>query len=572
MPQDDGLQARVEELAKRLSAVEGRLAELEGKPGAAAADPLVSQPVPAAGPATAPIPVGLVPLLGRTLVVLGGGYLLRAAADTGALPVVAAALAGLVYAAAWLARADREGANPARRASATFHGLAALAIALPLVLENTLRFRAFTPAAGTLALVLAAAAGIAVGWRRELAVLRWAGALIGVASALVLLIGARDPLPVAFGLLGFAGTLEAVTGARHGGLRWPAATGADLAVLACLALATRSGGPPESYASMPLPLVAAAALLLPLVYVGSAAWRTLASVSRPGLFELLQTPASLLIGLAGAASALAAGAIATQPIGATALILGLGCYLAAFSVIDRRSGQTQTFYAYTSLGGVLTAVGCLWLARGGALTFLLATLGLAGVALALRSGRRTLGAHGALFLVGACWAGGLFSLARQGLLSPAGFTSPALGIAAAGALAACLAGYVALVRGAAALPGGGVWSRLALAAALAWSSAGIVAVLLATLHASAAGEPPGAAAVATARTAVLSALAVALAALARRTRARELAYLVPAVLVGTGLKLLLEDFRFGRPASLFLTLALYGGALIATSRLGRTDE
>jgi hypothetical protein len=86
-----------------------------------------------------------------------------------------------------------------------------------------------------------------------------------------------------------------------------------------------------------------------------------------------------------------------------------------------------------------------------------------------------------------------------------------------------------------------------------------------------AGQEPGAGALATARTAALSALAITMSALARRVSASELTCLVPAVLIATGAKLLLEDFRHGHPASLFLTLALYGGALIATSRLGRSD-
>ena len=52
---------------------------------------------------------------------------------------------------------------------------------------------------------------------------------------------------------------------------------------------------------------------------------------------------------------------------------------------------------------------------------------------------------------------------------------------------------------------------------------------------------------------------------------RELGWLVYPLLVGEGLRLLLEDIRYGRPATLFITLALYGGALIATSGLMRRN-
>lgn len=572
MPRDDGPSGTLEELSRRLSAVEARLAVLEGEsPSAAAAGP-ASPAVEQGGAPAAALPAGFVAFLGRTLVVLGGGYLLRAAADTGAVPVAGAAIAGLGYALAWLLRAATEGAKAERRASATFHGLAALLIALPLVLETTLRFRAFSPAAGTLAVVTTATAALVVGRRHELFVLRWAGVTLGVAAALVLLVGARDPLPIGLGLLGFAATVEALTTWRHQGLRWPAAAGANLALATTVALATRPEGPPEGYAALPPALVAVAALLLPLIYLGSAASRTLAAGGHPGIFEALQVPAALLVGLGGAAKAFHAGAIPTGPVGAAALALGAGCYLLAFSVIDRRSEQAGTFYGYTTVGGVLTAVGCVWLAGGAGLAAALGSLGLAGVFLGLRSGRRTLAIHGALFLLGGCAAAGLFAIAWLGLLSSAGFEPPSLGLAGVGALSACAAAYIALVRRPGALPEGGFISRLLLASGLAFFGAGVASLLLQELLGWAIGRRPEAALLASARTAVLSLLAVALAALARRARARELARLVPVCLVATGIKLLVEDLRLGSPASLFLTLAVYGGALIGTARIGASSE
>jgi hypothetical protein len=214
-------------------------------------------------------------------------------------------------------------------------------------------------------------------------------------------------------------------------------------------------------------------------------------------------------------------------------------------------------------------VGCLWLATSHLLTALFAALGLAAVDLGLRTGRRTLGIHGVLFLLGACASAGLLPAAGRALFAPAGSAMPAPGLAAAGAFAACLAAYVGLVRRAATLPGGGFWPRLVLACCLGWSVAGSTTLALVGGLSWLAGRSLGAGAQATSRTAVLSALAIALSALARRVSARELALLAPTVLVVTGVKLVVEDFQQGHPASIFLTLALYGGALIATSRLGR---
>jgi hypothetical protein len=49
----------------------------------------------------------------------------------------------------------------------------------------------------------------------------------------------------------------------------------------------------------------------------------------------------------------------------------------------------------------------------------------------------------------------------------------------------------------------------------------------------------------------------------------EGAWLVYPLLALTGLKFVLEDFRVGRPGTLFLAFALYGLALIVAPRLAR---
>ena len=70
--------------------------------------------------------------------------------------------------------------------------------------------------------------------------------------------------------------------------------------------------------------------------------------------------------------------------------------------------------------------------------------------------------------------------------------------------------------------------------------------------------------------AALAAAALALAWAGRSERFRESAWLVYPVLAAGGLKLLAEDLPRSRPATLFIALALYGGALIIAPRLLRT--
>jgi hypothetical protein len=108
-----------------------------------------------------------------------------------------------------------------------------------------------------------------------------------------------------------------------------------------------------------------------------------------------------------------------------------------------------------------------------------------------------------------------------------------------------------------------------LAGLLAWICAGMGTMWLAGGLARAPGPDADFAYLATSRTAILCTLAVLMAWSARKYSLRELGWLVYPLLVGEGMRLLLEDIRYGRPSTLFVTLALYGGALIATSSLMR---
>jgi hypothetical protein len=81
---------------------------------------------------------------------------------------------------------------------------------------------------------------------------------------------------------------------------------------------------------------------------------------------------------------------------------------------------------------------------------------------------------------------------------------------------------------------------------------------------------PGVAAVL--RTAVLAGLALALAWGARRGTWPELGWLVYPLLALGGVKLLLQDLRDGRPATLVVSLALYGAVLVVAPRLMRPVE
>jgi hypothetical protein len=124
---------------------------------------------------------------------------------------------------------------------------------------------------------------------------------------------------------------------------------------------------------------------------------------------------------------------------------------------------------------------------------------------------------------------------------------------------------------------GRTWGRLSrlpklLVAALSIFCAGGLAITLgATLLPAGADGSADAASLAVLRTATLAAAAVVLAVASRLDAIVEAGWLVYPFLAAGGLKLLVEDFRVGRPGALVLSFALLGGALILAPRLRRRE-
>ena len=174
----------------------------------------------------------VVALVGRTLFVLAGAFLLRALTDSGRLDAGPGVLLGLAFAATWIVMADRAGGR-GHGASAAFHGLAFVLIAFPLLFEATTRFHFLNAAAAAAGLGGCTAVALAVGWRRHLQGLAWV-ATIGRPSRRP----SRSPWPPrnsarsrsSSSLLGVA-TLWLGYVLEWTLLRWPVALFADLAIL-----------------------------------------------------------------------------------------------------------------------------------------------------------------------------------------------------------------------------------------------------------------------------------------------------------------------------------------------------
>ena len=163
----EGLDRTVCELSRRLEALEAQRAGpaavgapsrpgVAGSPGAAAATSIAATAaavaeIAAAAPRPAPAAAGpsLATLVGRTCIVLGGAFLLRALTQgswnsgesgVGELGVGV----GIAYAAIWLVLAHRAG-KAGRVHDASAHGMATAIIAFPLIWEATTRFQVLPP-------------------------------------------------------------------------------------------------------------------------------------------------------------------------------------------------------------------------------------------------------------------------------------------------------------------------------------------------------------------------------------------------------------------------------------------
>jgi hypothetical protein len=148
---------------------------------------------------------------------------------------------------------------------------------------------------------------------------------------------------------------------------------------------------------------------------------------------------------------------------------------------------------------------------------------------------------------------------------PRGIT---LAMLAAGALAAWLAAARPHPQGG--VPAGSL--RLVIAVVFAWTACGALIGTLAPVVAGLPDRSVDLGVLATLRTGVLAVAALAIARAGQTARFREWMWLVYPLLVVIGLKMVAQDFKFSRPATLFIALALYGAALIVAPRLRRSGS
>ncbi|MGE3842640.1 MAG: hypothetical protein AB7I50_13725 [Vicinamibacterales bacterium] len=567
---DDRL-ARIEDelhaIERQVLDFEHRLATLEARPQSPrsqADEAGVDVAADAARPATAAAITDLVTVLslaGRSLIVLGGAYLLRAITEAGALPPRAGSLSALGYATLWVFAADRA-ARRGRPLDATFHGLVSSLVAYPLIYEATVRFEYFTAALSAVALAALGALALWVAWRRSHQVLAWVTTVSMLVVIAALAPATQTPLPYAWCLvlLGVA-TLWLGYVKDWTALRWPAAVAVDLigAGLVARAVVTPPRDPPAAVVLLLLAMLAA--------YLASTAIRTLVRRRNVIPFEVVQTAAVLAVGLGGIMWILQAAAVSTLGFGIVVAAMGASCYAVAFAFVGRLQHREKNFYFYTSVALVFTLVGAYLLFGSRGLPWAATVLGCVSAWLGVRRGRFALSLHGAIYLVVAAAASQLIRLAGSAMWGETASASLPLSVVIVFVAAALMfaAGLPRPLR-----PDAGERllhvPRTVVLVTLVWGASGILVVAIAA--ALSAGRDAGAvmAHVPAIRTVVLSFGALVLGILAGRTHLTEARWLVYPVLLVTGMKILLVDLQAAPAASLVAALGTYGAALIVAPR------
>lgn len=572
VPDRGDLAAQLESLSTRVEQIERRLAALEGRGPGEPHPTNFGTPLSAVAVATSELPHGAMgetlALVGRSLVILAGAFVLRALTESGVLPQSLGAAFGIAYGVLWLFFADRA-AGKGATLGATFHGLTSAVIVFPLLVEGTSQFNFLSAPASAAALLAVSLAGFVVARRGALTPLLWVVTIGAGATAVALGISSRE-------LMLFVGVLFGIAiaafwaGSRHGwsGPGWFVVALLDglLALMACMSLVA----PPERTAHLfSLPLLVGG--LLGMVALSFAAFilRTYRTRSAVCWQEIAQGSIALVVGFGGALCVTHRAGTGALVAGVVGLVLAGAAYLTSFTFIDRIEGRRVSFIFYTTAALVLTLLATISLWHGAPLAIALSIAAFATAWIGSAWRRETLSLHATICLVAAAAAAGLGGLAFETLFGPL-VPTPA---AAAPEMLLVLA-VAAVFCWLPIASHGRTWgsiSRLPKTIVLVVLLLGLYTVVVAAAMSLAhrANGPISAPSLAVLRTALLSVSAVLLAFVGRSERLREAAWLVYPLLIVGALKLMFEDLRAGQPTALVLSFVLYGGALIVAPRLAR---
>ncbi len=549
---------RLDQIEARLATIERRLRALESnRPPPSEVQTATEMTVEALGDESVS---NAATHLGRVLLIFGGAYLLRAITDFEFLPTQAGIPIGIAYALIWLYLAYRFGATENRRTGAAIYGCVSVLLVLPILVEAVTHFKLLTGPSSAVALLVFCAMALGVAVLRDLRSVGWLTVVAGLGTVLVLVraSGAATSLAQVLLLLGFA-SLWIRYRREWKGLQWLGALGVDFGVVLLGVLSIH-----EQWDVSPLACYFFG-IALWAVYLLSFVVRSHLQGHDPGVFEAVQAALASAIAFGAAIFVARISPVYMIVMGVAALLFAAVAYGLAFAP-QTRSARGRSFYFYSTLGMVLVVGGSAVLLPLGVAAIALSMLAVATAWLSGRQERVALSLQCTLLLIAAGVASGALENTLHALAGAVDdWPSLAVSQLIVGAAAVvCL--FIPVAQRS------DRWGRMAglpqlVALALSvWVVGGQMVTVLAPFLAGVAGDTPDPGKLATLRTAVLAAAAVVLAISSRYKRWPEARWLAYPVLVTVGVKLVFEDFPNGRPATLFMGLALVGGALILVAK------
>ena len=572
----DGIASDVQQLSERLRELERRVAALEGQPSLNAqqlAGPESTDLAPQRprSPATwrgfppVEVPGGAVPVLGKAILGVAGAYLLRAIAESDAIPRVPILIAAVVYAGLWMVWAVRT--HAANRFASAVYGVTSALILSPLLWESTVRFQVLAPAFTAAVLVAFVVLTLALSWQRNLQLIPWVATLSAVITAMALIIATRELVPLTAALLAVALTTEVAACLEHRlSLRAVPAFAADFAVWLLVYVMTSSGGAPESYRPASAATITLLCLTLFAIYGVSIAIRSLALRRPITILEIGQGVLAFLLAAFGVMRA--SHGSAAHALGAVSLLLAAICYWGTLSrFTDEDYTRDRRVFA-TYAAALLLSGSYLLLSLNLRVPFLCLAAVFASLLYA-RTRKLSLGLHASFYLAAAAAASSLpdwSASALTGTVPPA----PDWDV------------WIVTVSSALCYAFGSQKGQagqdqpkrrlLWVLPAIFVGFAGAALAVEATALLAAGRVELSAPRLSMTRTIINCALALVLGYLGSRWKRIELGWVAYAAVAFGTLKLLFEDLRFGNPRSLVVSLLFYGLILILLPRLTRRGK
>ena len=413
MPQAvDSVTLVVEQLSQRLRDLESRIASLESFILSGANTSLTPQvpqresprPQPAPTPVLArPTRHGLpvlessaraFPTIGKAVLGFAGAFLLRALAESGSVPKLPVLIIAILYACFWMIWSAR---ITNRFASVTY-ALTSTLILSPMLWEATVRFHSMPASASASTLVAFMILTLVLASRHELQVIPWIATLAAASTAIALIIGTRELMPLTLALLAIAAACETSVCLGHElTFRIIPAIVADFTLWLCVYI-LGSNDVPEGYRAVAPATLIALCAVLPAIYGIAIGFRVFVQRQPISVFEIAQLAASF--GLAAFGMMRASHNAAAPALGLIFLLLAAVCYWATlwrFAALT----YTRNRRVSASWAAALLVAGTFLLLPDNFQIPFLCTAALLTAVLYTRTAKLSLGLHASFYLASA---------------------------------------------------------------------------------------------------------------------------------------------------------------------------